>query len=757
MVSPAGAADKLEEALPVGNGRLGAMVFGGVDEERIQLNEGNIWSGTREDLDRVGAYRHFPAIRKLLYEGEYKEADKLVKKEVLGRRPLGCYQPLGDLMLQFQGLDKPSDYKRELDLNTAVIRVTFRSGDATYTREVFSSAVDQVIAIRLSCDKPGRITFSAQLRREADAESESVGTSGLQLVGQADRGKPIAGSSFMGKLEVLPDSGTVTSVDGILRVERADAVTLLLSAASNYQGNSFEEQCEKQLSEAGKRSFATLRAAHIKEHQRLFRRVSLNLGTSPDLPTDERLQRVRQSAQDPALIALYFQYGRYLLISSSRPGNLPATLQGLWNKDLAPPWFCGWHFDINVQMNYWMAETANLSECHQPFFDLIDAMRVNGRKTAREVYGTSGFVFAHRTTATLFTTPVHGLNIWPTGAGWSCQHLWEHYLFTQDKEFLSQKGYPIMKEAAEFLLGWLSPNPVSGKLVSGPSISPEHRFITAQKEQAELDMGPAMDQQIAAELFDHCLAAAAVLGIEDDFTAKVKAARANLATGLQIGSDGRLLEWSTERGEKEPGHRHLSHLYAAFPGDEVTLRGTPEFAEAVCKSLAYRIQHGGEGQGNNLSNTSNTGWALGWIVNLWARLGDGNQALIGIHNLLHNATWPNLMDCHPSSKTEIGVFQIDGNFGGTAGVVEMLLQSHAGEIELLPALPDAWQEGRVKGLRARGGFEVDVEWSDGKLSGANIRSAEGGTCSVRYADQVIKLNIAPDGSAHLDAAAFAIR
>lgn len=744
------------EALPIGNGRLGAMVFGGVQEERIQLNEGNIWSGNhRSNYDRVGAHKYFPKIRQLMLDGKHMEANALVQEEVLGERPLGSYQPLGDLLLRFEGLENPSEYKRELDLSTAIARVSFRAGDALFTREVFSSIQSQVIVVRFTCDKPGRLTFSAQLNREVDAESFSEGNNGLVLCGQPDRGKPTAGTHFIARLEAVSESGTILSQDGVLRVENANVVTLFLSAASDYRSPDFEENCDRQLAAAVKRSYNELRYANIKEHQRLFNRVTLNLGKAPDLPTDERLNLIRQGRLDPALVALYFQYGRYLLISSSRRGNLPANLQGIWNEKVAPPWFCGWHFDINVQMNYWMAETANLSECHEPFLDLIDSMRVNGRKTAEHVYDCSGFVFAHRTTASLFTSPVKGFTVWPTGAGWACQHLWDHYLFTQDKIFLQKQGYPIMKEAAEFLLTWLTPDPVTGKLVSGPSISPENSFLVGESGPLQLDLGPAMDQQISAELFDHCLAAAGELGIEDDFTEKVKAARAKLATGLQIGSDGRLLEWSTERIENEPGHRHLSHLYAFFPGDEVTLRGNPNLAEAMRKSLVYRIEHGGKEHGNNIANTKNTGWTLAWIVNLWARFGEGDQALVGIENLLRYATWPNLMDTHPS-KDGKGVFQIDGNLGTSAGVIEMLLQSHTGEIELLPALPDKWSKGSVKGLRARGGFEVDIEWSDGKLSSAVIRSAKGGTCKVRYLDKVFQLNIDEGGEIKLADADFAV-
>ena len=730
-----------EEALPVGNGRLGAMVFGGVQEERIQLNEGNIWSGSRKEYDRVGAYKYFPEIRQMIYDGKHKEAQALVKKEVLGERPLGCYQPLGDLTLRFEGIENPAEYKRELNLDEAVARVSYRSGDALFTREVFSSVPDQVLVVRLTCDKPGRLTFTAQLSREADAESASQG-SGLVLRGQADRGKPTAGTRFVGRLEARPEGGSVTSKDGVLRVEKADAVTLLLNAASDYRSADFEAQCEKQLAAAAARPVEGIRAAHVKEHQRLFRRVTLDLGKAPELPTDERLRLFQQGTTDPALIALYFQYGRYLMISSSRPGNLPANLQGIWNHRIEAPWFCGWHFDVNVEMNYWLAETANLSECHEPFFDLIDSMRVNGRKTAKDVYGGSGFVFAHRTTAWLFSTPVNGLNIWPPAAGWCCQHLWEHYQFTQDREFLRNKGYPIMKEAAEFFLTWLTPNPVTGKLVSGPSISPENTFLTGTNSFAELDMGCAMDQQIAAELFDNCLSAGQVLGINDEFIANVKKARANLADGIRIGSDGRILEWSTERPEREPGHRHLSHLYAVYPGAQISPRKTPELAKAARKSLDVRLQHGGTRGGGKAADSGNTGWSLAWNAGLWARLGDGERARQTIGTMLSGITYPNLMDKCPWGSKGF-VFQIDGNFGLPSAIIEMLMQSHAGEIELLPALPAAWSSGSVKGLRARGAFEVDLVWKAGQLQQATIHALRGGSCKVRLGERTAEFMTKP--------------
>ena len=765
-----------EEALPVGNGRLGAMVFGGVQEERLQLNEESVWSGTRHNPDRVGAFRSFPGIRKLLFEGKHKAAEDLVQKEVLGERPLGAYQSLGDLLVKFGGQETFTQYRRELDLDSAIARTTYNCGDARFSREVFVSVPADVIVVRFECDKPGRLSLSARLTREEAAQARSMGRGGLVLAGQADLGKPTAGTKFTGRVEAVAEGGVVSSVNGELKVEKADVVTLYINAATDYRPGDYEAVCEKRLKAAMARPYSTLRAEHVAEHQRLFRRVALDLGAAPELPTDDRLRRVQAGEHDPALVALHFQYGRYLLISSSRPGTLPATLQGIWNDRIAPPWFCGWHFDINVQMNYWLAETANLSECHEPFIDLIDGLRVNGRRTARDVYGCQGFVFAHRTTAWHFTSPVKGLTIWPTGAGWCCRHLWEHYLFTGDKAYLADKGYPVMKEAAEFLLDWLTPDPATGKLVSGPSFSPENTFVTQAGTVGGLDMGPAMDQQIVAELFDNCLAAAEALHIEDEFVSRLKNARSRLASGLQIGKDGRLLEWASERSEREPGHRHLSHLYAAYPGDRITLRGTPELAAAVRRSLEYRILHGGKGQGNNEANTSNTGWTLAWIANLWARLGNGDEALVAIMNQLRHATWPNLMDTHPAPGK--GVFQIDGNFGVPAAVAEMLLQSHEGNdecgmmndewekgkrpgndecgmmndewkkgkgpgnssfinhnssfiISLLPALPKQWANGSVTGLRARGNFEVDMEWRNGELVTATIRAFRSGPCRVR--------------------------
>jgi alpha-L-fucosidase 2 len=775
------------EALPVGNGRLGAMVYGGTATEQIQLNENTLWSGRPGDYDRAGAHRHLPEIRRMLFGRDYKGAAALVARELLGGRPPGAYQSLGDLRLDFDFAPpgEVSDYRRELDLDAAVARVAFRAGGVTHTREVFASAPHQAIVVRLACDRSGALSFSARLDREEGADGAPDGADAFELRGQADRGKPTAGTAFTARLKILAEGGAVRTDGGRLRVTAATAATLIITAATDYGATAAavagtttatddatttadadaprtrsltQNAADADDAVAAPRArslahsaaaaaipYARLRAAHTADFQALFRRVSLRLGEEEPAgaaaaappPTDRRIERARGAASsDPALAALHFHYGRYLLISSSRAGGLPANLQGIWNDRLDPPWFSGWHFDINAQMNYWPANAAALDECHEPLFDLIDRLRANGRKTARDVYGCRGFVVSHRTNAWLFTSPVRGLAIWPVGAGWLCQHYWTHYEFTRDEAFLRGRAWPAMREAAEFFLDWLVPGPdAAGLLVSGPSISPENAFTTAGGGFASLDMGPAMDRQIVAELFDHCLAAAKILGIDDAFTAEVAAARRRLAP-TQIGADGRILEWSTERPEREPGHRHVSHLYAVYPGDAITPRATPELAEAARKSLLARAAAAtaataDAGTISNISNNSSTGWSLAWNAALWARLGDAARARDALDGLLRRCTAPNLMDTHPSRGTPGGVFQIDGNLGATAAVAELLLQSHEGEIALLPALPAGWASGGFSGLRARGGFTVAAAWRRGVLREARITAAAAGPCAVR--------------------------
>jgi len=753
-------AKNFTESSPMGNGRLGAMMFGGVDEERIVLNESSVWSGSRQDADRPDAFKVLPEIRRLLLEGKNPEAEALVNANFTCNGPgsgggqYGCYQVLGNLHLSFSGDTNPpvENYRRELNLEDAVTRMEFTRGSVSFSREMFVSAPDQTMILRLTSDRPRQISFDARLDRPERFETVADGRQGLMMTGQLDNGVDGKGVRYVARIRALNHGGEVSVHGNVLSVRATSEVVLLITAATDYQGFAGRQTKDPfaaslgDMNKAAKKPYNSLRKAHVADYQKYFNRVSILLeppnAEAAAKSTPERIQWAYANAGDPSLAALYFNFGRYLLISSSRPGGLPPNLQGIWAEEIHTPWTGDWHLDVNVEMNYWPAETCNLSDLTQPLFALIASLQEPGAKTAKAYYNARGWVAHVITNPWGFTSPGESASWGATtgGSAWLCQHSWDHWLFSHDRKFLKW-AYPIMKGSAQFYSDMLIEDAKHHYLVVVPANSPENHFLLPDGRDSAISLGTTVHAQMLRYLFGACIESSKILGIDESFRNELIAERARLSP-TPIGSDGRLMEWPEEYKETDPHHRHVSHLWGLYPGEEISPDATPKLAQAARKTLELRGDDG-------------VGWSLAYKAALWARLNDGDHAWLLIRKALQPAygmdirydggggAYPNLFDACPP-------FQIDGNFGLPAAIAEMLLQSQEGAIHLLPALPNAWENGKVTGLRTRGGFTVDMTWSGGRLNAAVIRSEAGEACRVEYGGKAVDLKISPRRRVRLD-------
>ncbi len=709
-------AENWDEALPIGNGRLGAMIFGEINKERYQLNEDSVWSGGPRTRNNKSALENLEKVRELIKAEKISEAENLVLDGFCGTPPnQRHYMPLGDLSVEQKFSGEATDYTRDLDVENAVASVSFCTDGIKYKREIIASYPDEVIAIKYSCDKSGKINLKLCLDGRDDYFDDNSPICDDTILFYGGCGGE-DGINFAAAVKVMPLGGKVCSFGSFIMAENCDEVMILISAQTSYRHSDYKEKALYDVEEASKKSFDEIKAEHIKDYRQYYDRMSVSLNdNSEDLnkPINERLTAFKDdNAQDNKLLELYFNFGRYLMISGSREGTLPLNLQGIWNENMWPAWGGRFTININTEMNYWSVEVCNLSELHTPLFDLIEKMRPNGRVTAKEMYNCGGFVAHHNTDLWGDTAPQDlwiPATQWPMGAAWLCTHIWEHYKFTQDKDFLAKK-FDTLKESAEFFVDFLIEND-KGQLVTCPSLSPENVYITKSGTKGSICMGPSMDSQILYELFTAVIESGEILGRDKTFCEKISELRSRLPKP-EIGKYGQIQEWAEDYDEEEPGHRHISQLFALYPADIISTRGTPKLAEAARATINRRLSHGG----------GHTGWSRAWITNMWARLFDGKKVYENLKALLNRSTNPNMFDNHPP-------FQIDGNFGGTAAIIEALLQSENGEIVFLPARPDEWSEGEVRGALARGGFEVSFKFKGDSVD-ARIISKAGNTLRV---------------------------